>query len=206
MQYYVDATSGSDSNDGTSPDTAWQTIAKVNVQVFQAGDEILFRAGDVYSERLIVRETGTAEQPITYGAYGDGPAPLFNGTVDLSGATWTETSPGSHVWTTTQPAGPPPLDLFLNNVTQTLVPPGQPVTAPGEWSNAGGLVTVWSDVNPASGSVQALNQTAMLFIENSEHIVVRDLHFTGSWDGVLVRHAGEILLLNLEADHNHKGL
>lgn len=29
-QYYVDATGGSDANDGLTPATAWQTIAQVN--------------------------------------------------------------------------------------------------------------------------------------------------------------------------------
>lgn len=30
VKYYVDATNGKDSNNGTSPETAWQTIDRVN--------------------------------------------------------------------------------------------------------------------------------------------------------------------------------
>jgi hypothetical protein len=41
--YYVSASTGSDSNSGTSSGTPWQTVAQVNGQVFQPGDSILFR-------------------------------------------------------------------------------------------------------------------------------------------------------------------
>ena len=41
--YYVDATNGSDSANGTTTATAWKTINKVNTSTFAAGDQILFK-------------------------------------------------------------------------------------------------------------------------------------------------------------------
>src|SRR5690348_12141113 len=43
--YYVSSSAGSDANSGTSSAAAWATVAKVNAQVFAAGDSILFRRG-----------------------------------------------------------------------------------------------------------------------------------------------------------------
>jgi len=41
--YYVDATGGTDTNDGLSQGTAWKTVAKVNGSTFSAGDQVLFK-------------------------------------------------------------------------------------------------------------------------------------------------------------------
>lgn len=43
--YYV-ANNGDDDNNGTTSDTPWQTIAKVNGETFSPGDGILFKRGD----------------------------------------------------------------------------------------------------------------------------------------------------------------
>jgi len=46
--YYVDASAGNDSNDGRSPARAWRTIAKVNGSTFTAGNQVLFKRGEVW--------------------------------------------------------------------------------------------------------------------------------------------------------------
>ena len=43
--FYVSSTSGSDSNDGCSTSTPWQTLAKVNSTTFVAGNQILLQDG-----------------------------------------------------------------------------------------------------------------------------------------------------------------
>ena len=55
MTYYVDncLTVGSDSNNGTSPSTAWLTIAHVNAQHYNPGDSILFQSTCTWREKLI---------------------------------------------------------------------------------------------------------------------------------------------------------
>src|ERR1700722_11347833 len=77
--YYVDSLGGSDSNNGTSSSTPWQTIAKVNPQAFRPGDWILFKAGDIWREQLAVSNSGASGAPITFGSYGTGAPPIISG-------------------------------------------------------------------------------------------------------------------------------
>ena len=78
--YYV-SNDGDDNADGTSPETAWKTIDKVNQTVgFGAGSKILFQRGGVWqNETLAVRGNGSENNPITIGAYGEGAQPQFKG-------------------------------------------------------------------------------------------------------------------------------
>lgn len=74
--YYV-SPSGSDSNNGTSPSTPWQTIAKVNSVTLTAGQNVLFNGGQTFSAAsapLAPVGTGTSGSPITIGSYGTGNA------------------------------------------------------------------------------------------------------------------------------------
>jgi hypothetical protein len=81
--YYV-AAAGNDAANGTSPATAWQTIAKVNASTFAAGDSVLFNKGDVwYGTSLTVPSSGTSGSPITFGAYGSGANPVIKGSTLL---------------------------------------------------------------------------------------------------------------------------
>ncbi len=75
--YYV-STSGDDSKDGLSPQTAWQSLEKVNGTTFAPGDVIHFKGGDTWTGQLWPKGNGTAEKPITLTSYGDG-RPLING-------------------------------------------------------------------------------------------------------------------------------
>jgi hypothetical protein len=74
--YYVDYTAGSDAAAGTSEGTAWKTLAKVNASTFAAGDSILFKKGETWSnEYLACGQSGSLGNPIRYGAYGLGARP-----------------------------------------------------------------------------------------------------------------------------------
>ena len=75
--YYVDATGGNDSNAGTATNSAWKTIVKVNASSFSAGDFILFKRGEIWREPLVVSSSGSAGNPITFGAYGTGALPIL---------------------------------------------------------------------------------------------------------------------------------
>jgi hypothetical protein len=76
--YYVDSTSGADSNSGTSSAAPWQSLSKVNSTTFQAGDTINFKRDSVWTGTLQVGYSGTSASPITYQAYGTGAAPQIN--------------------------------------------------------------------------------------------------------------------------------
>ena len=78
--YYV-ANSGSDGNNGRSPQAAWRTVGKVNSSMgsFNPGDSIYFKGGDTFSDaNLFINCQGSAGYPITFGSYGTG-RPKFNG-------------------------------------------------------------------------------------------------------------------------------
>ena len=76
--YYV-SNSGNDSADGMSESTAWRTLEKINQQVFKPGDKILLKAGDIWNSNLWVRGSGSENNMISVGKYGNGAKPLING-------------------------------------------------------------------------------------------------------------------------------
>lgn len=90
FDYFVDATNGSDSNNGISPETAWQTINKVNTSTFSAGDKIGLIANGKWEEVLTIPSSGESNNPITFGAYGTGAKPVIYGSKVISG--WTHHS------------------------------------------------------------------------------------------------------------------
>ncbi|PYX28952.1 MAG: hypothetical protein DMG80_15545 [Acidobacteria bacterium] len=96
--FYVDATAGNDTNDGLSQATAWKTVAKVNGATFAAGDQILFKRGQVWNESLVPPSSGASGNPIVFDAYGTGESPTLTGYVPLPASTWTADI--ANVWKT----------------------------------------------------------------------------------------------------------
>lgn len=68
--YYVDATSGSDANNGLSLTGSWKTVAKVNSSTFVPGDSVLFKCGETWRESLVASTKGIPGSPVTYSTYG----------------------------------------------------------------------------------------------------------------------------------------
>ena len=73
-RYYVSAL-GSDSNSGTSPDSPWQSLMKINTTTFNPGDSVSFRRGDEWAGGVVLYESGTAESAIRLDSYGSGNLP-----------------------------------------------------------------------------------------------------------------------------------
>lgn len=80
VTYYV-SPSGDDSHSGTSAQTAWRTIDKVNAVDLNPGDKVLFQAGrDYHGNLLLTAEgAGTPKQPVVIGSYGSGRARIKPG-------------------------------------------------------------------------------------------------------------------------------
>ena len=76
--YYVD-TAGSDSNDGLSTATPWQTLAHVNLKTYLPGDQILLRRGCAWTGFLHILGNGSSTLPLVVDAYDTGAAPIING-------------------------------------------------------------------------------------------------------------------------------
>ena len=139
--YYV-ANAGSDTaNNGMSPSTPWQTIAKVNTIMtsLQPGDSVLLNRGDVFRDDYIrctneVKDTasttyttnplvcsGSSSAQVTIGSYGSGAKPIIDG-ADILSLTWTLVS--GTTWQATY-TGTMPTKLYVDSATrerQQLIP------------------------------------------------------------------------------------
>ena len=70
---------GDDGNNGTSQDSAWRSLDKVNATTFAPGDKILFKAGESWNGRLWPKGSGSSGNPIIIDMYGSGSKPLIAG-------------------------------------------------------------------------------------------------------------------------------
>ena len=94
--YYIDAECGNDENNGTSPCSAWKTLAKVSAssKKFKAGDTIYFKGGDNFVGTLNLQNiNGSTSNPITFTSYGTGQANITNA---IKVNCWT--NEGSNIW------------------------------------------------------------------------------------------------------------
>lgn len=86
--YYVSA-GGSNSNAGTSEAAPWLTVGKVNGASLVAGDRVLFRRGDSFTDTFLAPKSGGSNNPIVYGAYGDvGVEPKFTAAIFMQSKSW----------------------------------------------------------------------------------------------------------------------
>jgi len=176
--YYVDCTAPNDKGAGTSPETAWQTIDKVNRSSFQPGDFILFKRGCTWHEQLVVPSPGSAGHPITFGAYGSGASPIINGsTLITPGTSWSDE--GSNVWSAT--AANMPEQVFFDGAHF-----GNKVANLGalaseyDWYHDGSTTLyVYSPTDPdtryTSPGVECAYQTRGIFSWLQSYITVQDL-------------------------------
>lgn len=77
-QYYLSA-AGSDSNSGTSPESPWQSLAKISETALGPGDSVSFRRGDEWIGTVVLEHSGTAASAITLNSYGTGNLPTVTG-------------------------------------------------------------------------------------------------------------------------------
>ena len=79
MTYYVDSLSGYPENDGLTEATPIDTYKNINVK---PGDRILFRRGTSYRDGI--HFAGLDGEAVVFGAYGNGEAPKFFGSINRS--------------------------------------------------------------------------------------------------------------------------
>lgn len=95
--YYI-ANDGDDSADGTSPETPWATIERLNQANLQYGDAVFFQRGGVWRAAQVETRPG-----VTYSAYGQGEKPGLYGSVENGGggekwSLWYEGEDGRKIW------------------------------------------------------------------------------------------------------------
>jgi hypothetical protein len=89
--YYV-SNSGSDSNDGKSPATAWKSLNKVSTAELSKGDFVLFERGGYFRGQL------KAQSGVTYSAYGEGEKPIICGSTEDGANKVKWKNVGGNVW------------------------------------------------------------------------------------------------------------
>lgn len=184
--YYVDATSGSDSKDGLSDTTAWQTIAKVNGSTFSPGDQLLFKRGGTWRGTVLtVPSSGASGNPITFSAYGAGAAPIISGSLLLTSG-WTAYS--ANVWevaATTQPN-----IVYFNGTRGVLVASTAAITAQYDWYWTSNKLYVYApgNVNPSTTYVSPGIEAGSLFkvaqTNNQSYVTFSNLTFQDA-NGIL---------------------
>lgn len=199
--YYVSPT-GNDSAAGTSPATAWQTVAKVNSRIFQPGDQILFACGGTwYTNGISIRGVGGSQLPaygykVTVDAYGDLSAglPIISGwkilnssgwvlhaagvwkinvNVDITGNTFTTGAPGANIGR-----------LLVDGDIKTIkcLTLGDLTNDWDYYSDNTTYLYVRSDLNPGTRAteVKASPNIHLGLITASTSTKWRNLHITGS--------------------------
>ena len=71
--YYVSA-SGNDAATGLSEAAAWKSLDNINATTFKPGDKILLKGGETWHGQLVLKGSGTPDQPIVLSSFGKGRA------------------------------------------------------------------------------------------------------------------------------------
>lgn len=185
--FYVAVDDSSDDYDGTSPDRAWKSIAKVNSQTFDPGDSILFQRGDVWRERLKIPSSGAPGMPVTFGAYGTGGKPLLLGSVTKNNpGDWTNI--GTNLWATVDNSFSYEVGLMILGPDATASVGAKFWTMPelgaerDFWYDASKKrVVVYSGQNPAEkySPIEITNSKGagdfLIFIGSKRYIHIKDL-------------------------------
>ena len=170
--YYVDKTTGNDSDTGLTEELAWETINKVNISSFNAGDSILFKKGEEWGEQLTFPSSGSDGNPIIIGAYGSGDNPKIFGTDDTTGGSWVDLT--GNVWRKNIGSGEPKVLVFNGSVlgTNDAAP-----TANYEWTYSNPNLDVYAESNPNGyySQIEAAYRDYAVFTDGKNYLTISDL-------------------------------
>lgn len=84
-EYYF-SNSGDDSNNGLSPVYPMKSLSKLNSLMFKLrpGDAVLFERGNIFYGQININASGDENNPIVFGAYGNGRNPVISGSVPVN--------------------------------------------------------------------------------------------------------------------------
>jgi hypothetical protein len=199
--YYV-STSGSDSNNGLSPQSAFATPQKA-ASVVQAGDTVLIAAGTYHSSIDMTNyASGTAGKPITFGSDGSGPV-IIDGSTPVTG--WTQVN-GS-VWRAT--ASFTPVAVVVNQVPLSQVGSASAVT-PGSnaWYLSGNTITAdFGNSSPSQSDIVVPSNDAsqrVVFFYGNDYLVFNGLTVRGSGAAGIWGYGSNITVENCTLEFNAK--
>lgn len=207
--YYIDPENGSRKNNALSPESAGKKWEDLKIL---PGDTVLFRRGSVI-RGAIDSPAGSKEAPIVWGAYGEGDAPQFRGSVSLSEPSgWKEYASNVWMWDHPLPSEPGNL-IFDESSCGTLRWSREELQNPGDWWDSGFGKTeqhhqardpqdrlyLYCTENPAVywKNIEAAVYAERVLVKAPAHVVFRDLAFWGSGvHGFAAEKAEDITLEN----------
>lgn len=182
--YYIDSSFGNDSSTGTSINTPWRTIAKINHSSFHGGDSILFKKGGIWKEQFDFPSSGNASAPIIIGSYGEGELPVITGVDVYEGwnnpSNWTLF--GDNIWVREQSYNPQRLwingkEVLRNEQIDSL----DGTRYMWAWENS--KIYVYSAENPATSfNLMEINFLYdVVRIANKSYIILQDIEIQGGY-------------------------
>ena len=201
--YYLDFSQGSNANDGLSPETAWKDLFKIRAAFPAPADTFLFKRGESWEGlQMYIDASGTADQPIVYGAYGDPvePLPIISTVAALPdasvGANWTETEP--NIWTLSLTRTPGRLFLdegeYLRAHTLADLATTDNEGAFAHWFYEAGsqLLYLYAEQNPASayGQIEGSLQFNTVLAFAADYLVFDQLDVRGGGGAALSINGG----------------
>lgn len=193
--YYV-STAGNNSNSGLSSEFPWATLSKVNASLFQPGDSILFKRGDLWRELLKLPSSGNSSAYISFSSYGTGNKPIIYGSKQA--AAWINL--GNNIWKSGTILADPHHDslgnltgnvFFVNSdstiETGVLKTSIETLVSDKDWYWESNLLYVYSTINPDSKylSVEAAQRRGSIELNNQHYIEVNGIDmFYDQWCGI----------------------
>ena len=196
--YYIDSSFGNDSSTGTSINTPWRTIAKINNSSFHGGDSILFKRGEIWKEYFDFPSSGNAFVPIVIGSYGEGELPIITGVNIYEGwnipSNWTLMN--NNIWVREQSYNPQRTwingkEVLRNEQIDSL----DGTRYMWAWENS--KIYVYSTENPATSF--NLMETNFLYdvvrIANKYYIILQDIEIQGGYVFSLAIHGSSNIIV-----------
>lgn len=176
--YFV-SNSGSDSNNGTSTGTPWQTIAHVNSQTRSSGDSVLFQSGGVWrtatDAQLLVNDIGASGNPITYGSYGSGSLPRISSSV-----VGTFTLSTGKIYVTSSVFTDPEV-VTVNGIPGTRESTQGALVANNEWFYNSATFQIFIFETSLSGLTIEYGAAFQAAIVQGSHVVLQNIQFDGGF-------------------------
>lgn len=179
INYYVSSSTGSDSNDGLTEETAWKTISGLvsKSSVFVPGDVIAFKCGDIWEgERYWVWDhpSGVEGNPITFTSYGTGEKPVIT-LHEVQSPTWTPA--GSNIWTTSGDR----MRIWKNGSEQLMA---KDLTELGQyetswWNDTAGTLHIYSTTDPSLDTWEWSSSNYTILITTADYIKFDGLNIGG---------------------------
>ncbi|MFK8008063.1 MAG: T9SS type A sorting domain-containing protein [Saprospiraceae bacterium] len=190
--YYIDATLGSDSNNGLTISTPWKTLGKIRFANPLSGNTYLLKRGEIWKgTQWYIDFSGAVGQSIIFDAYGTAsdPDPIVTTITDINNANnsanWIETSP--NIWTLS--ASIPPGRLFLDGIeylrSSTLADVGMNDSqgAFGHWffDSSTNLIYLYASQNPATLFTEIEGSAVFVStsVFNTEYLTFKNIDFQG---------------------------